>query len=311
MMLRVFGILHRQPVRTIATLGAAVCVLCSSTFGIAVGPARAAEVAQPATPAVSSNTSDSTPEQTRESVPSVRVNQLEWSKNPGVYEADLRRRFGNPLYFEARQRIGEQELLSAKSKDAEKMWAVLENFIDLLSDKNRMAKFELASQMGDALLRIDEATWKALRVGGEAYGLAAAIQRLRSELLERWQVSSAADPGVKALLDAESRIATVRTESSVIRFLALIQAGDGGADNSPIRRHEYAQALMNEDAKSIKKIYGTLRGQLKVTMREQLTLLLKEIARDQIEFEGRDQKVVVVTGMLGINPSDLGLRVRQ
>jgi hypothetical protein len=165
--------------------------------------------------------------------------------------------------------------------------------------------------MGDALLRIDEGTWSALRVGGEAYNLAAAIQKLRSELLKDWQVSSAADPGVKALLDAEARIPIVYTQSATIRFLALIQAGDSDRDPGPIRRHEFAHALMTEDPASIKKIYRALRGQLKSTMREQLTLLLREIAREQIEFEGRDQKVAVVTGMLGVSPAELGFRARR
>jgi hypothetical protein len=59
---------------------------------------------------------------------------------------------------------------------------------------------------------------------------------------------------------------------------------------------------------AIRKIYGALRGQLKSLIREQLTVLLKEIAREQIEFEARDQKVAVVTGMLGVNPADLGFR---
>ncbi|MBW2291322.1 MAG: hypothetical protein JRG94_03325 [Deltaproteobacteria bacterium] len=165
--------------------------------------------------------------------------------------------------------------------------------------------------MGDALLRIDEGTWSALRVGGEAYDLAAAIQKLRAELLKDWQVSSAADPGVKALLGAEARIPTVNTKSSAIRFLALIQAGDGDANQGSIRRHEFAHALMNEDPSAIRKVYGALRGQLKATMREQLTLLLKEIAREQIEFEDKDQKVAVVTGLLGVNPADLGFRPRR
>lgn len=279
-------------------------VPATAILSVTIGTALAAEV----TPPVSGAVSSSEPEP---SIPQNRLAQLEWSKNPGVYEGDLRRRFGNPLYFEARRLVDEQELLSAKSRDAEKMWEVLEGFIDLLSDKNRMARFELASQMGDALLRIDEGTWSALRVGGEAYNLAAAIQKMRTELLAKWQVSSAADPGVKALLDAEARIPSVNTESPAIRFLALIQAGDGDGNKSPIRRHEYAHALMNEDAESIKKIYRALRGQLKATMREQLTLLLKEIAREQIEFEDRDQKVAVATGMLGIDPADLGFRARR
>ena len=68
---------------------------------------------------------------------------------------------------------------------------------------------------------------------------------------------------------------------------------------------------MNEDPEAIRGGYAALRGQLKSTMREQLTLLRKEIAREQIEFEGRDQKVATVSGLLGISPAELGFRKRR
>lgn len=290
-------------------------VLAPAIYALGTGAAHATEVPGPdpalasAPPMPSALTIEETEEAEEPSSPAPAA-PLEWSENPGVYESDLFRRFGNPLYLESRRQIGEEELLEAKRRDAEQMWKVLESFIDLLSDKGRMSKFELASQMGDALLRIDEGTWTALRVGGAAYPLAAAIQNLRASLLKQWRVSSAADPGVKALLDAEARIPTVETESLAIRFLALIQAGDGDEKEGPIRRYEFGTALMNEDPVSIRKIYGALRGELKFTMQKQLTLLLEEIDREEIEFAGRDRKVAVVIGLLGLNPADLGLRDR-
>jgi hypothetical protein len=225
---------------------------------------------------------------------------LDWSEVPGVFENDLFRRSGNALYLESRRRIAEAELLTAKRRDAARMWESLESFIDLLSDKNRMSKFELASQMGDALLRIDEATWSALRVGGRAYELAATIQETRSWLLDAWRVSSDADPGVKALLDAEARIHTVETGSPAIRFLALIQAADLDSTEAPIQAHEFGVALMSEELATIRTVYQALRGELKETLALQLAVLLDEIERDQIEFEQRDQKVAEVVDLLGL-----------
>ncbi len=227
---------------------------------------------------------------------------LDWSEIPGVFESDLFRRSGNALYLESRRRIGEVELLAAKRRDAERLWRSLESFIDLLSDKNRMSKFELASQMGNALLRIDEATWSALRVGAQAYELAASIQATRSRLLDAWQVSSDADPGVKALLDAEARIPTVETGSSAIRFLALIQAGDSDPTQAPIQSHEFGVALMSEEPATIRTVYQALRGELKKKLALQLAALLDDIERDQIEFEQSDLKIAEVVDLLGLEP---------
>ena len=227
---------------------------------------------------------------------------LDWSEIPGVFESDLFRRSGNALYLESRRRIGEVELLAAKRRDAERLWRSLESFIDLLSDKNRMSKFELASQMGNALLRIDEATWSALRVGAQAYELAASIQATRSRLLDAWQVSSDADPGVKALLDAEARIPTVETGSSAIRFLALIQAGDSDPTQAPIQSHEFGVALMSEEPATIRTVYQALRGELKEKLALQLAALLDDIERDQIEFEQSDLKIAEVVDLLGLEP---------
>lgn len=227
---------------------------------------------------------------------------LDWSEIPGVFESDLFRRSGNALYLESRRRIGEVELLAAKRRDAERLWRSLESFIGLLSDKNRMSKFELASQMGNALLRIDEATWSALRVGAQAYELAASIQATRSRLLDAWQVSSDADPGVKALLDAEARIPTVETGSSAIRFLALIQAGDSDPTQAPIQSHEFGVALMSEEPATIRTVYQALRGELKEKLALQLAALLDDIERDQIEFEQSDLKIAEVVDLLGLEP---------
>lgn len=228
---------------------------------------------------------------------------LEWSKNPAVHEADLRRRQGNPLYMEGRREINRAELFAAKRIDSEKQWQELENFIDLVSDKKRMARYESASQMADALLRIDEGTWNALRVGGEAYSLAKSIQKMRADLMRQWRESSAGDPGVKALLDAEDRLPEVKTDSRAIRFIALIQAEDG-----PIPTHEIGTALMSEDVASIGEVYSSLRGELKTNMLEQLTLVLQDVGRDQIEFDDKDQKVLAVAKLLKKRPADFGIR---
>jgi hypothetical protein len=228
---------------------------------------------------------------------------LDWSANPGVFESDLVRRSGNSLYLESRRRIGEPELLAAKRRDAELTWQTLESFVELLSRKKRMSKLESASEMGDALLRIDEATWGALRVGGEAYKLAASIQELRSWLLGEWQVSSLADPGVQALLDAEERIPTVETQSSAIRFLALIQVADDADAMAPIAMEEFGVALMSEEPATIRKVYQALQGDLKEKLALQLSSLLEEIEREEIEFDRSDQKIAEVLDLLGLEPA--------
>ena len=50
---------------------------------------------------------------------------FEWSKSPAVHEADLLRRWNNPLYIEARRTIDEDELRAAKRIDADQQWQVL------------------------------------------------------------------------------------------------------------------------------------------------------------------------------------------
>jgi len=289
-------------------------------FGIALagGPPVMAEPAtQQATPTSlteppnPASSEDSDPDKTKldsRETPAPELDLLlEWSENPGVFEDDLHRRHGNLLYLESRREIGEAELAEAKRHDAEQMWDVLENYIGLAHDKNRMARYELASEMGEALLRIDEGTWAALRVGGEAYALAAAIQNMRHSLLEAWQAAADGDPGVKALLDAEARIPPVETESSSIRFLALLQAGDN-ADGGPIRRYEFGTALISQSPEDIRQVYEALRGDLKKTLEEQLVRVLEDIGREQIEFEGKAEKVALVAALLDRQPEEFGFR---
>lgn len=232
---------------------------------------------------------------------------LEWSENPGVYESDLRRRLENPLYVEARRIIDESELLRAKRVDAANAWDALEEFIGLLSDKKRMERYELASEMADALLRIDEATWEALRVGGEAYALATSIQKMRAQLMQDWRSASAKDPGVQALLDAEESIPTVQTESSAVRFLALIQAGNDEEEQGPISTNEFGTALMSEDPDSIRTVYESLQGELKNALRDQLRAVLWDVGREEIEFPDKHEKVAAVAELLEAKPFDFGI----
>ncbi len=231
---------------------------------------------------------------------------LEWSEKPGVYENELRRRHQNPLFVESRQEILEADVMEARRRDAERMWQVLEDYISLANDKDRMARYEVASEMGEALLRFDENTWSALRTGGEAFALAAATQRIRSDLLQAWQDVASVDPGVKALLDAEARIPAVKTESSAIRFLALLQAEDPD-DEGPLRRYELGAALLSEDVETIREVHSLLRGELRSAVRSQLESVLGEIGREQIEFEGKREKVKAAAELLGRRPADFGV----
>lgn len=232
---------------------------------------------------------------------------IAWSAKPGVYERELMRRHDNPLYVESRQEVSEADLLDARRRDAERMWNALESYIELANDKDRMARYEVASKMGEALLRLDENTWSALRAGGEAYALAAATQEIRKQLLARWRDVASVDPGVKALLDAEARIPAVETDSPAIRFLALLQAADPD-DEGPIRRYEVGAALLSEDVATIRKVHALLRGELRRSVRDQLGSVLADIGRDEIEFEGKQEKVTAVADLLGKRPADFGVR---
>jgi len=233
--------------------------------------------------------------------------RLEWSERPGVFEAGLRRRHGNPLFVDSRREVEEAEVLEARGRDAEQMWIALEDYVDLARDKKRMARYELASEMGEALLRLDENTWGALQTGGEAYALAAATQEIRLSLIDVWRDVATVDPGVKALLDAEERVPAVETDSAAIRFLALVQA-EYGDQEGPLRRYEYGAALLSEDVETIEKVHSLLRGELRDSVRRQLASVLEDIGREEIEFEGKREKVTAVAEMLGKNPAAFGVR---
>jgi hypothetical protein len=66
-------------------------------------------------------------------------------------------------------------------------------------------------------------------------------------------------------------------------------------------------ALMSEGAGAISKVYNSLRGELKSNMRKQLKVLMQEVGRDEIDFEGKDQKVAIVAKLLEARPSDFGI----
>ena len=60
---------------------------------------------------------------------------------------------------------------------------------------------------------------------------------------------------------------------------------------------------MSEEPVTIRRVYKALRGELKQKLKLQLTVLLGEIAREEIEFEQSDQKIAEVIDLLGLEPA--------
>ncbi|MFT5697052.1 MAG: hypothetical protein ACI9QQ_003036, partial [Myxococcota bacterium] len=46
---------------------------------------------------------------------------------------------------------------------------------------------------------------------------------------------------------------------------------------------------------------------LKRTVKQQLTRLLEEVGREEVNFAGRNERVAVVTELLGVAASDFGI----
>ena len=57
---------------------------------------------------------------------------------------------------------------------------------------------------------------------------------------------------------------------------------------------------MSEEPETIRRVYEALRGDLKRKLELQLTVLLEEIDREQIEFDQRDQKITEIIDLLGL-----------
>ena len=215
--------------------------------------------------------------------------EISWSDNPGVYEAELRRRYHNPLYLEHRREVAPQELLDAKRRDAERAWEVLELYVDLASEKSRLARADTASGMGEALARIDEAIQLAMWAGGEAYPLAPSLQTLRNGLLEKWKQLAGDDTGVAALLGVERRARKIDTTSEAARFVAQVEMPE-----SPIEEYELGSALLSEDPRTIRVALKTLKPVRRKAVNQQARRLVSTLRSEGIEVEALDQKAAAI-----------------
>jgi hypothetical protein len=225
--------------------------------------------------------------------PQPPASPLDWSDRPGVYESELLRRNGNPLYVAPRRVINETELRAAKRLDAERSWQALEAYVTLMSQKDRLARRTSARELGEALERIDATILLALETRGEAYPLALRLIELRAWLLGEWSAAVTDSPNVLGLLAAQAEPPFQEMQTPARRLLLELEMEEG-----PIQDFEMGAALLSEDRATVEEVVASLEEEELALMAEQSFLLLTDIEREGIEIDGIERKVAVIATAL-------------
>lgn len=214
----------------------------------------------------------------------------EWSKNPGAYESQLRRKCYS-YYFPVDQRhVSIEEIKQAKQQDisdyhsAKDNLAVLEERFALLASGNDFQSLNSLRQALDDLILL------SLRVGGFGIELANTANELRKQVIEKIQnlyqgnssALSAIDQAVKHHDDVVSRF--------YIPFIAQSSRDDG-----PIKPEDYLYSLLSESPKTIGFVMSKMSPEVKPQIRLMLLNVLNEaVERGEIE-SNLEEKVIVIS----------------
>jgi hypothetical protein len=221
----------------------------------------------------------------------VAAQPLDWTAQPGAFEASLRRRYGNPLYAPSRRRVGRDELRSAVIRDAAEAREALAEFMNLALQHRKLARLEDAGEIDAAVARFGKQIRVARGIGGEASKLADELQRIRSQLLASWRERNADSPEVQRELDEIEQSLAARAPVENSTFVAQLLRKD-----SPIGRADLAPALLSQDVDTIRLAMRQLDAGRRDLARRNAPAAVSYVRLEGAQIEDFDARVAALTG---------------
>ena len=219
-----------------------------------------------------------------------RQEQLSWTRNPGAFEQELRRRVANPLFPAERQRVRPAELKAARIRDASDARSVLSDFVDLSLDRRKLVRAKTIEEIEGTLARYQALLRAVMGVGGEVASLVTPLAASRASLIEQWRVSHEDHPEILAGLDSLVELDAQAAPATRSEFAAQLVR-----ENGPIVAGERAAALLSEPPDTLELALASFSPQQRIEIRNAALGLIQKAQSLGIKIEDEEAKVELLS----------------
>ena len=224
-----------------------------------------------------------------------KCSELDWSVNPGAYEAHLFRRCGSP-YFPASQRVvSREELAEAKridNNDYTLAKKLLEKLLEEIGPKLASGIMKV-SEANDIRQDFDDLVLFSLGVGGQAYDIAAKAELIRQSVISDIESTFAHDKEAMAIIED----AKAFDKSRVEQFYIPVVAADVW-ERSPVPKEDSIATILSEDPETIAVVMKILPKANKAQFRLEALKMMKEALRADTSIRSGRKSLLLWKGTI-------------
>ncbi|VAX12410.1 hypothetical protein MNBD_GAMMA24-2401 [hydrothermal vent metagenome] len=166
---------------------------------------------------------------------------LKFSPHPGPRERHLRRRYHNPLFPAARQKVSESQLKDARKADEKELNHFLRYFRDLVQEAIDLKPEAESETILDLKERLDKCYAHCCALPGEKSEIQAAINKLIEVIMKAVRQGAANDPVALDKLAEENSARQMHNELHQFSLVADLMLPD-----SPISKDDLVPSLLTE-----------------------------------------------------------------
>lgn len=221
-----------------------------------------------------------------------KFSNLEWSNNPGAYEAQLIRRCGNPYFPKSLQTVSAEELEEAKKIDNDDFILAEQLFIQIAMDINKEQSMCTVRDLQSMRERLDDLFFFSRGVGGDAYAVAIKANKVREGVIEDIRAAFPNDEESLAAIDKADKMHKDQVRKFCIPVLAQLLR-----ERSPIEKEDTIATILSEDPGVIRDLLSALpKDTQQYIQQASLDMMNQAKANGYIDADFEEKKAVLEIG---------------
>ncbi len=197
--------------------------------------------------------------------------KLEWSSNPGAYEAQLIRRCNNPYFPAPYRNVPVRELSEAKKIDNDDYILVERRFALLGEELKALYPNPTVGKLNEIRERIDNLVLFSKGVGGRAYDTASKAEKVREALISDMRAAFPNDEESLAIIEKADTFHKETFPKFYIPVMAQMLR-----ERSPVKKEHTIATILSEDPETIALVMSVMSDDARAVVEVEALTMIKE-----------------------------------
>ena len=217
--------------------------------------------------------------------------QLEWSDNPGAYEAHLIRRCNNPYFPKSYQNVSAKELSEAKRIDREDYNLVEDQFAAVEEQIKGLPANTTIGELNTIRESLDNLILFSMGVGGRAYGIASKANKVREALISDMRAVFPNDAESLANIDKADNFHKENMRKFYIPVMAQMHR-----ERSPVKKEHSIATILSEDPETIALVLSVMSEDVRALVELEALTMMKEALSEGYIDPQLEEKISALEG---------------